>query len=144
MVKIMNKNGFTLTELLAVIVIIGLLIIVMFPAYIEVSNSMKETSLKNTKSILVNNMIEEANKKYIDIIKPAGNTCSSECYKCFSVGFMVNEGIFQTTDGKITNPETNQDLDGFVKISFDKSNYKLKGEFLDKNDAKCDSVHIYR
>ena len=140
----MNKNGFTLTELLAVIVIIGLLIIIMFPAYIEISNSMKETSLKNTKSILVNNMLEEANKKYIDEIKPAGNTCDSECYKCYPIDFIVNNGIFQTTDGKITNPETNQDLDGFVKISFDIDNYKLKGEFLDKNDAKCDSMHIHR
>ena len=140
----MNEKGITLAELLAVIVIIGFLIIIMFPAYIEISNSMKNTSLNNTKDILVNNMLEEANKKYIDEIKPAGNTCNNECYKCYPIDFIVNNGIFQTTDGKITNPKTNQDLEGFVKISFDINNFKLKGEFLDKDDAKCDNEHIHR
>lgn len=42
----MKKNGFSLVELLAVLVILGLLLVLLVPGYLQVYSSIRRTTLK--------------------------------------------------------------------------------------------------
>ena len=85
----MNKKGFTLVELIAVIVILGMIIIIAYPAYINIANDMKKSNFENTTKILANTVLNYANKYDIDNIKPANNTCSNNnCCIYYSIEFI--------------------------------------------------------
>ena len=142
------KKGFTLTELLAVVVIIAILIIIMFPSYINTSNDIKNSNLENIKSILSKSMLDHANKYYIDDIKPAVNKCSDETSCCiyFSINFIKEKEIFQTANGNIVNPVTNADLEGYIKVVYNPNKYLLEANYeeekpvFEDNHCKCVDV----
>ena len=127
------KKGFTITELLAVLVIISILIIVMFPTYINTSNSIKESNLENIKSIISKTMLEYANKHYIDEIKPSISKCSDQapCCMYFSINFIKEKDIFQTTNGDIIDPVTNKSLEGYIKVTYNINRYLLEAEYAE-------------
>ena len=125
------KNGFTITELLAVLVIMSVLIIVMFPAYINTSNSIKDSNLENIKSILSKTVLDYAEKNYIDEIKPSINKCSDQapCCMYYSINFIKLKNIFQTTNGDIINPVTNKSLTGYIKVTYNTTRYLLESSY---------------
>lgn len=125
------KRGFTLTEMLAVIVIIGLLVIIMFPAYLDSSNRIKNSNLVNIQNIVSKSMLDYANKYFIDEIKPSSNQCrGNDCNIYFSINYIKAKGIFQTANGDIINPVTNADLEGYVRISYNPAKYILESTFF--------------
>ena len=139
------KKGFTLVEVLAVILILGSLAIIAIPSYMGASNSVKSNNLKSIKTMISTTMLNYANQNYIDEIKPSNNTCSSNnCCKYYSVDFIKENNIFQTTNGNITNPVTGDDLDGYVKISYDTTRLELIAEFKDDDSdiGNCEKVDI--
>ena len=132
----MNK-GFTLVELLSVILVLGIVIIIAIPSYLNITNNIKNSNLENIKKMVSTSMLNYANKYYLDDIKPANNTCSTNnCCVYYSIRYIKENNIFQTTDGSIINPVTNLDLDGYVKVSYDTSNLELLAEFKDNDNDK--------
>jgi prepilin-type N-terminal cleavage/methylation domain-containing protein len=133
------KNGFTLTELLAVIVILSILMLIAIPAYNDVAEDVKRVNLESMKTTLVNTVLDYANKNLIDDIKPSNNDCSSgNCCKYYSIEYIKNNNIFQTSDKEksFINPVTNQELEGYVKLTYDTTNYALVGEYTENADNK--------
>ena len=133
------KKGFTLTELLAVIVIISVLIIITIPVYNKISSDIKESNLENTKEMVANTMLNYANKYLIDVIKPAANKCStaSSCCKYYSINYIKNNHIFETSNGKITNAVTNSELTGYVKVYYNVETLSLEAVYSASIPSSC-------
>ena len=135
------KNGFTLVELLAVIVILSILIIIAIPTYNSVSDSIKKSNLETTKSMLENAMLVYGNKYLIDVIKPANENCSTarNCCKYYSISYIKNNNIFKTTDNSIKDATTNKELEGYIKLSYNKNKYVLEAEHSNAVPSNCTS-----
>ena len=133
------KKGFTLTELLAVIVILSILVIITIPIYNKVSNDIKESNLDNTKEMVANTMLNYANKYLLDVIKPAANKCStaSSCCKYYSINYIKNNHIFETSNGKITNAVTNSELTGYIKVYYNTTTLSLESEYVNTIPTNC-------
>lgn len=137
------KKGFTLVELISVILILGVLAVIAIPTYINTSNSIKSSNLESIKKMISTTMLNYATTHYLDDIKPANNTCAqNNCCKYYSVKFIKENNIFQTTSGSIVDPVTNLDLEGYVKVSYDTNALELKSEFKENKDdiGNCEVV----
>ena len=139
------KNGFTLVELLAVIILLGILSIITIPVINNASKKVKENNLENLKTTLGTTMINYANKYFIDEIKPSGSTCDNdECCAYFDINYIREYNIYQSNNGKLINPLTGENLTGYIKISFDKTNYELTAEYKENDNdiGYCLKVYI--
>lgn len=104
----MNKKGFTLTELIVVIVIIGLVLLIVIPV----------------SSNIMQNNAEEKGKFYVQTLENAVNTYC-DMYKTDSVTLeqLTNEGLFKTESSngvraKLENTDKFfRENDGTVKFS---------------------------
>lgn len=124
----MKRKGFTLIEVLAVIVILGLLIVIIVP----VVNSL----LKDSEDVLYEEQIDSiinASKKYMvehyDLL-PQGNS-----YYSISVDDLVSNGVI---DNEIVmNPKTKEELDGCVIVSFNDSFNQYEYRYVESSDSLC-------
>ena len=111
----MNKKGFTLVELLAIIIVLSLLVVI---ASTSVSKIMKDSKKDLYNSQI--KMIESAAKSYgsenINDL-PAGGEC-----KYITLGELKEHSLI---DPHIKNPKTNKEFnnDMIIKISSEKSKY---------------------
>ena len=113
-----NKKGFTLVELLAVIVILGVLLLVAVPAISNVQKSAKIDSLKNGALMVI-----KAYQNFDTLGKDDGKSFT-EYYegKICSVG--TDGKIVSGEDNCTTTPVPGVDGNGNTTISF---TYRLKG-----------------
>lgn len=103
----MNKKGFTLTELIVVIVIIGLVLLIVIPV----------------SSNIMQNNAEEKGKFYVQTLENAVNTYC-DMYKTDSVTLkdLTDEGLFKTESSngvraKLENTDRfSRENDGTVKF----------------------------
>ena len=138
----MNKNGFTLVELLAVIVLIGLLIGIGIPGVNKISSNMKRKSL-NTKIKL----IEEAailwgqdNKTRLSETQDCVNETTNNEEKTYScklvtIDLLLKDNYLDSDNnsGEYINPQTNSSMkndcvavykkNNMVYAKYDNSNY---------------------
>ena len=133
----MNK-GFTMVELLTVIIILAAIMIIAIPSYTRVSDDIKEKSLENKTDVITHSTLKFVKLHLIDDIKPAGNTCTLEknCCKYYDLyDFVLEYGLYTSEDEDdegliVINPVTNTKLNGVVRIYYDKDILDLKGEFI--------------
>lgn len=113
----MNKKGFTLTELIVVIVIIGLVLLIVIPV----------------SSNIMQNNAEEKGKFYVQTLENAVNTYC-DMYKTNEVTLeeLTSEGLFKTesSNGVSANlkkkDEFSRETDGTVKFNNKKLEISVK------------------
>lgn len=122
----MNNKGYTLVELLAVFVVLGVIIMVSVPIISTVINASKEKSYNEQVKIL-----EEAARTYMSRnskeLPPYENT-----HKCITVEKLKSDGFIKDKD--IKNPvgktedheEKNETFDGGVLVSYKNNKYIYK------------------
>lgn len=105
-----SKKGFTLVELLAVIVILGIIVAISITSYTYV------------KSTLVN----EEYDNLISLIETKASAYASEYYvSTVSVQELINSGYLSSDDGYIYSPVDNEIINCYiVKISVNNGNYE--------------------
>ena len=119
----MNKKGFTLVELISVVVLLSIILILVIPAYTQIEGQIKNSNLKNKKSMISNAMLEYANTNLLDKLKPLGQTGTNELY--YSLDYIIANNIFAAseTDSQgnkmFLNPITNDKLYGCIKVTYD-------------------------
>ncbi len=102
----MNKKGFTLIEVIAVIVIIGIIALITVPAVESLINNSK-TSLYESQV----KMLESAAKKWgLDNV----DKLPVEEGKTYCVGAEDLKGYLE---GTVTDPKTNEEMNGSVEIT---------------------------
>ena len=109
------KNGFTLVELLVVIVIIGMLSLVAYPSIIKIINESKEDAYKSQIK-----MVEKVTKEWavshpeiVPAIIKNGSNCSCTG-KCIKISDLKDSGYLSGDD--VVNPKGGV-LSGGVEIT---------------------------
>lgn len=147
--KKLNNKGFTLIEVLAVIVILSILMAIMVPSVGNIMKKNKEDNYQNLKdSIISAAKIYISDNRYqitvgsctpqnakVDVLSINDQALSSSK---LPINFLVDAGNLKTTsDGKIVNPKDKKSLNlnssyVVVKYQCDKKEYEyqLKENFL--------------
>ena len=97
-----NKKGFTLVELLAVIVILGLVAVIAVPASMTVSDGIKKNMLCEKVDLLLSDAKRFGND-HLGTLRKAGER---NCYIPITVQTLIDKGIIkkEQDSGGITNP----------------------------------------
>lgn len=110
----MKKNGYTLTELIAVFVIIGLVIIVAIP----VSNSIMKNNEKE-RAMLYVETLEKAVTTYCDLYYSGDVSCTVS-YEELKSKKLVNDYNYKGVKADINN--TNFGINNNIEVKFKKDN----------------------
>lgn len=116
----MNKKGFTLVELLAVIVILAIIITIAVPSTIAVSNKIKK-KMYNTKV----DMIMDAAKMYGQDNRSKVNSDENSCNVLVKVSDLINGGYVKKDDvdnGKVLSPIDNSSMNDLQICLYKKNN----------------------
>lgn len=106
-----NKKGFTLVELLAVIVVLAIILVIAYPSVIKSINSSKE----KTKYMAAKEIVSMA-EAYMETLC---NDCKDETGNlkddaCISVEDMVSAGYLEND---VTNPATGENISNSSELS---------------------------
>ena len=134
MLKI-DKRGFTIVELLAVISILSLLIIIVYPTVIDVGTATKK-SLKDSK---INNIISAAEKygnENINIYQECVNSSASSYLKsncAISISRLVSRNYIEgdDTSNNIKDPTTNDNLKGVLLLCYNHDNANVYATYAE-------------
>lgn len=118
----MNKKGFTLVELLAIIVVIAIVAVLVSPSVIRLFNKSKEKSY----DILINN------------IKTAGENYYQECEN----GDLTNSSKYGSLACSISNNNINVTLKSLVELGILKASGNNKIVINPKNNKDISSCTI--
>lgn len=123
----MDKKGFTLMELLAVIVILGIIAAIAIPSYNTISSAIKESQKDNLVAL-----IEIKASRY------AFDTGKTMIF----VDELIKEGYIDSDDeeGNLLNPVDNERLNCYI-VEMNKESDHYNATFIDENydnDGICD------
>ena len=121
----MNKKGFTLIELIVVIVLLSLISLVVFPAVFSTLNASKETAYKSQKEIVV----KAAKEYYLDNIELLPDAKEGE-ETSVSLNDLIKKGYIN--EKEVINPKNNHVLDGKIKVSYLANKYVY--EFIENDN----------
>lgn len=129
----MKKNGFTLVEILAVLIILALLIALSIPAYINVFNSIKRDNF-NAKVTEIETAANKMGEKIKDEVKDAGRTCmNSNISELIKKGYLLSESEYEDV---IYSPTDNTAMLGDVKVCYCPTTYDLQSYYVVEFNAK--------
>ena len=150
-----NNKGFTLVELIAVIVIIAIIAAITTPRVIESFNQGKESSY----DIMINNIVTSSKAYYEECqfggLTHNGTSCSNEGTINLTLNDLVNTGFLTGTnetaeDGTVTkvikDPNTKEDI-GSCSISITKAKEGQKYVYIvnsTTSDGKCPKGQLGR
>ena len=125
----MEKKGFTLIEIMAVIVVLGLLIAIITPV---VNNLLKDS--EDTLSDEQISMIVNASKKYMvehsELLPEMSDGSKTFIY----IDDLINNGVID--NDKVINPKTKEELDGCVVVNYNDSFNQYEYNYSDSpNDC---------
>ncbi len=123
----MNRKGFTLIELIAVIVILSLIALIVFPAINSVIKDSKEKAYEEQKQTILK-AAKQLSYENSDIL-PAETDGSTETIElaCLTIGCTINgkqiNGGYLNEDELKDPRNTNKNLDGVVEITYHTNQY---------------------
>lgn len=124
----MNK-GFTLIEIIAVIVILALLVIITTPAYNTISANIKKTNYESKKNTIKSETLSFVEKYLKDKVYSGASDKNNRL--CFTVDFLIKNGIVASdseTEEYILNDIDNKPYEGdnvYLQVFYDYENLKL-------------------
>ncbi len=125
MVKIMNRKGFTLVEVIVVIAIIAILLLVLVPNVFVMIDKNNKKSCNNLKD-----NIESAAKIYVTNNKyDLGFGCNTP--KNITFKTLVDSGDLELNGGTLENPFTGSEVNldsNYVKVTYDCNNKSFSYE----------------
>lgn len=123
----MNKKGFTLVELLAVIAILGLLIAIISPVVKNLINDSKDSLSEQQKKLVV-----EATKKYMiehSELLPEGSNRA-----IVYMSDLIDKGVID--NDKIIDPKSKEEINGCVVVSYNNEFNQYDYNYSD-NENDC-------
>ncbi|MBQ7240335.1 MAG: type II secretion system protein [Bacilli bacterium] len=93
------NNGFTLVEILAVIVVLGIIMIVALPTYSNIYNSIKLTTYLNNVKTVKSAALDYGNNTYIkDSIKQLHDSSKNDWCSTISIQNLIKAGYIKSDD----------------------------------------------
>lgn len=135
----MNKKGFTLVELLAVLVLISLLMGLAIPGINRISNNMKKKSY-NQKIKLIESAAElwgQDNKTRLQTTKCNIDNNEVPCYK-IKIEELLSENYIDSDNnsGKYANPKNDKDMKECIVFVY-KQNKRVYAKFDNGSDSSA-------
>ncbi|MBP3635803.1 MAG: type II secretion system protein [Bacilli bacterium] len=132
------RKGFTLVELLAVIVILGIILSIASITITEYSNARKNDDYENIANIIEKNadIFVNTNDEVFNAVNSKLTNINSECKIDYSS--LINANLI---DGDTINPKTGNKIDkeSYVKITLNED-YDFKYTFIDKDEDKTNQI----
>lgn len=124
----MKKNGFTLVEILAVLVILGVLIALTIPAYTSIMIDVKRDNY-NSKITEMEIAANKYGEKIKDEVKDAGASCyEQQISSLVRRGYLLSESDY---DDIILDPITNKAFPGVIKTCYCSQIYDIKSYYVE-------------
>ncbi len=114
------KKGFTLVELLAVVIILSIILAIAVPNIQKTLKESKETAYQRSIDGII-----EASKLYVTNL---GQYPTTETKK-ITLQMLITAGLLE--DSEIIDPRNNQTIDGCVLYTWDDTNNQYKYEYKD-------------
>ena len=117
-----SRNGFTLVEILAIMIILGLLMVLTIPAYTSIYSGIKRNNYQN-KLVELSTAAKKYGNKIKDEVKVAGDAC-----KTIKVAELIKKGyISSDLDGEpaLLNPTDQTKMEGDVKICYCENDFDI-------------------
>lgn len=124
----MKKNGFTLVEILAVLVILGVLVALTIPAYTSILTDVKRDNY-NSKVTEMEIAANKYGEKIKDEVKDTGSICyRQEISSLVRRGYLLSESDYEDI---ILDPITNKAFPGVIKTCYCKKTYDIKSYYVE-------------
>ncbi|MBR3199179.1 MAG: prepilin-type N-terminal cleavage/methylation domain-containing protein [Bacilli bacterium] len=123
------KKGFTLVELIAVIVILGLIATIVYPSIVSIINSSKEKAYKSQKVLIV-----KAAKEWG--VKNSAHLPEESCK--ISVARLIKEGYIENDE--VINPKGGV-FNGNIEIKYENNQYSYTYRDDDEIIDTCGGVY---
>lgn len=115
----MNKKGFTLIELVAALLVLGVIILICFPLISDLLGH----SANNLSKEQINNIEDAAKKWALYNLENEGDF--NEYF--VSLKQLKDDGYIE--DNNIINPSTNEKMNGCIKITYDLNYNSYKASY---------------
>jgi len=136
------KQGFTIVELLAAIAIMGLVIIIIVPAYEGISKTIKEQSYNSKISMLTKSTNAYINKYHKDKVFDGEKHTI-----CYTLAYLIDKNVFSPdnkTDDGVTDPLNGGNLTGYLVATYDTKDYEVDVTYEENSYAGCVEPNIYK
>lgn len=115
-----KKNGFTMVEVLGVVILIAAIALLVFPSMIEQFRKAKEDINSSTLQLIYSGADEYVNDNLNNFPKKTGNVY------CITLRTLVDNGNLSDSITDVIN-DRDYDLDNnVVKVSFQSNNYQYR------------------
>lgn len=124
-----TRNGFTLVELLAVMILLGLLMVLTIPAYTSIYTAIKRTTYQNKIVEIAN-----ASKKYGSKIKDAVKDAGDSCYR-LEPAQLIREGYLTSDiegEPAFLDPTDQSKLNGEIRICYCTSDFDIEAYYVEE------------
>lgn len=129
----MKRNGFTLVEILAVLIILALLIALSIPAYINVFNSIKRDNY-HAKVTEVETAANKMGEKIKDEVKNAGRGCMhTNISELINKGYLLSESDY---DNVIYKPTDNTAMLGDILVCYCSTSYNVQSYYVEDFNSR--------
>ena len=125
----MKKNGFTLVEMLVAIIIVALLVVLLIPGYVIITNQVKRNTLDNKIVHLESETLKYANN-FKDDIK--NNSCIN-----YTIDQMIEKGLIESDNkakNELYNPIDGSTLSGYVRVCYCPSVLDITANYVEQYD----------
>lgn len=124
-----NRNGFTLIEILAVLIVLSLLIVLAVPSYTSIYSSIKRQTY-HSKITELNAAAQKYGSTIKDEVKDAPNHCKTiEIPDLIKGGYIVSEDERRE---EIIDPTTNRAMEGKIEICYCKSTFDIESFYAEE------------
>ena len=124
----MKNKGFTLVELLAVIIILGVIILIVIP------------KVNDAFSLSKDKLLEKQINSLESIARSWGTQNINKVDNCYilTIEELKKSGLLENLD--IINPKTKEELDGCIKISYDESINQYTYTYTETSLCSCSNI----
>ena len=152
----MKKNGFTLVELLSVLIILGLLVVLTIPAFANIYSGVRRENL-NSKITEIKAAALKYGSTIKDEIKDASGSCiETNVDELIEKGFLISESesdnvIYNTVDNTTLDEQImicynipKFDIEAYYVYNFNSNKYYHKNDMVKYHNPNNNKDEIYK